>query len=100
MIAVTHGRFGQILPFAGEVRCPARTGRAPCPGHRQSGHGSQDARDVRELLGHLPKETRPKDTFQHGAAELKKAPRPAATRRRCRSLQIVLQLERVEYRAK
>jgi hypothetical protein len=32
--------------------------------------------DVRELLGHLPKETRAKSTWQHVEAELKKAAAP------------------------
>jgi hypothetical protein len=33
--------------------------------------------DVRALLGHLPKATREKSTWQHVAAELDKAARPA-----------------------
>jgi hypothetical protein len=38
--------------------------------------------DVRALLGHLPKETRAKDTWQHVEAELKRAA-AALTRYKC-----------------
>jgi hypothetical protein len=34
--------------------------------------------DVRTLLGHLPKQTREKSTWQHVAGELDKAAAPAA----------------------
>ena len=51
--------------------------------------------DVRTLIGHLPKETRAKSTWQHVAAELEERLR-AATRRSRAALQMVLMLESVE----
>ena len=57
--------------------------------------------DVRKLIEkHLPKETRAKSTWQHVAAELKKAAAGADPRDLSVALQMVLQLENVEYRAK
>ena len=53
--------------------------------------------DVRTLLGHLPKETRARDTWQHVEAELTKAAAGADTTQTYVALQMVLQLERVEY---
>jgi hypothetical protein len=54
--------------------------------------------DVRTLLGHLPKETRAKYTWQNVEAELKKAAAGADPRDVSVALQMVLQLEHVEYR--
>jgi hypothetical protein len=56
--------------------------------------------DVRSLLGHLPKETRALDTWQHVEAELKKAAADGNTAQMSIALQIVLMLEKVEYRLK
>jgi hypothetical protein len=53
--------------------------------------------DVRELLGHLPKETRARDTWQHVETELTKAAAGADPMQVYVALQMVLQLERVEY---
>ncbi|MGA8322429.1 MAG: hypothetical protein WB774_16830 [Xanthobacteraceae bacterium] len=49
--------------------------------------------DVRKLIGHLPKETRARDTSQRVEAELKKA----ATGGDTTQVSIALQLEHVEY---
>jgi hypothetical protein len=54
--------------------------------------------DVRTLLGHLPKETRARDTWRHVEAELKKAAAGADTTQVSIALQIVLSLEGVEWR--
>jgi hypothetical protein len=53
--------------------------------------------DVRALLGHLPKATREKSTWQHVAAELDKAAAGADVADVSVALQLVLQLEHVEY---
>jgi hypothetical protein len=53
--------------------------------------------DVRALLGHLPKETRARDTWQHVEAELKRAAAGADTIQVLIALQMVLMLERVEF---
>ena len=52
---------------------------------------------VRTLLGHLPKETRAKSTWQHAEAELNKAATGADPHDVSVALQMVLQLERVEH---
>jgi hypothetical protein len=54
--------------------------------------------DVRALLGHLPKATRAKSTWQHVAAELDKAAAGADPADVSVALQMVLMLENVEYR--
>jgi hypothetical protein len=54
--------------------------------------------DVRKLLGHLPKETRAKSTWRHVEAELKNAAAGDDPRDVSVALQMVLQLENVEYR--
>ena len=54
--------------------------------------------DVRTLLGHLPKETRAKDTWQHVETDLKKAAAGGDMAQMWVALQTVLQLERVEYK--
>lgn len=54
--------------------------------------------DVRTLIGHLPKETRVKDTWRHVEAELKMAAAGADPTNLAISLQMVLQLEGVDYR--
>jgi len=54
--------------------------------------------DVRTLLGHLPKETRARDTWQHVEAELKKAAADGDTTQVSIALQMVLMLENVECR--
>jgi hypothetical protein len=57
--------------------------------------------DVRALLGHLPKETRAKDTWQQVEAKLKQAAVDGdLIAELWASLQMVLQLERVEYQMK
>jgi hypothetical protein len=56
--------------------------------------------DVRELLGHLPKDVRARSTWQHVAAELDKAARGGDTRDVSVPLQMVLGMERVEWRRK
>ena len=56
--------------------------------------------DVRTLLGHLPKETRAKSTWQHVEAALKQAASSGDTTELWASLQIILMLEGVEYRLK
>jgi hypothetical protein len=57
--------------------------------------------DVRTLLGHLPKETRAKSTWQHIEAELKKAANGGGdTTDLWAALRMVLMLENVEYRLK
>jgi hypothetical protein len=54
--------------------------------------------DVRALIGHLPKETRAKSTWQHVEAELDKAAVGGDTAQISIALQMVLQLEHVECR--
>ena len=49
---------------------------------------------------HLPKDTRAKETWQHVEAELNKAAVGGDTTQLSIALQMVLQLERVEYRPK
>jgi hypothetical protein len=56
--------------------------------------------DVRALIGHLPKETRAKDTWQYVEAELKKAAASGDTTELWSALQMILMLEGVEYRLK
>ena len=56
--------------------------------------------DVRALIGHLPKETRAMETWQHVEAEMKKAAAGGDTPQVSITLQMVLQLEHVEYRLK
>ena len=52
------------------------------------------------LLGHLPKATREKPTWQHVAAELDKAAASADTASLSIAVRMVLQLEHVEYQIK
>jgi hypothetical protein len=54
--------------------------------------------DVRALLGHLPKATREKSTWQHVAAELDKAAAGADSADVSVALQMVLMSENVECR--
>jgi hypothetical protein len=54
--------------------------------------------DVQTLLGHLPKETRAKSTWQHIEAALKQAATGGDTTELWAALQMVLMLENVEYR--
>jgi hypothetical protein len=56
--------------------------------------------DVRALLGHLPKTTRGKSTWQHVAVELDKAAAGAGPADVSVALQVVLQLEHAEYHPK
>jgi hypothetical protein len=56
--------------------------------------------DVRDFLKRVPKATRAKDTWQHVAAELKKAAAGGDTTQVSVALEVVLSLEGVEYRAK
>jgi hypothetical protein len=56
--------------------------------------------DVRTLIGHLPKETRARSTWQHVEAALKQAAAGGDTAELWAALQIVLMLENVEYRLK
>ena len=56
--------------------------------------------DVRTLLGHLPKETRAKSTWQHIEAELKKAANGGDRTDLWAALRMVLMLENVKYRLK
>jgi hypothetical protein len=51
--------------------------------------------DVRTLLGHLPKETLARDTWQHVEAELDKAAAGGDTAQVSIALQMVLSLENV-----
>jgi hypothetical protein len=53
--------------------------------------------DVRTLIGHLPKKTRAKSTWQHVEAELQKAAAGDDTTQVSIALQMVLQLERIEF---
>jgi hypothetical protein len=53
--------------------------------------------DVRVLIGHLPKETRAKSTWQHVEAALKQTATGGDTAQVWVALQMVLQLEHVEY---
>ena len=54
--------------------------------------------DVGALLGHLPKETRAKSTWQHVKAELNKTAAGADPRDVSAALRLVLMLENVERR--
>jgi hypothetical protein len=54
--------------------------------------------DVRPLLGHLPKQSREKSTWQHVSAELDKAAAGVDTADVSVALQLVLSLEGVECR--
>jgi hypothetical protein len=54
--------------------------------------------DVRTLLGHLPKETLAKSTWQHVEAQLKQAAAGGDTTEFWAALQMVLMLEGVEYK--
>jgi hypothetical protein len=56
--------------------------------------------DVRVLIGHLPKETRAKSTWQHVEAGLKQAATGGDMTELWAALQMVLMLENVEYRVK
>jgi hypothetical protein len=56
--------------------------------------------DVRKLLGHLPKQTREKSTWQHVAAELAEAAKGADPANVAVALRMVLSLEGVECRVK
>jgi hypothetical protein len=56
--------------------------------------------DVRKLLGHLPKQTREKSTWQHVAAELTKAAAGADPADVSVALRMVLSMENVECRTK
>jgi len=57
--------------------------------------------DVRKLIGHLPADTQQKDTWQHVADQLDKAARgEVATVDVSVPLQMVLGMERVDYRLK
>jgi len=56
--------------------------------------------DVRKLLGHLPKKTRARDTWQHVETEMKKAAAGGDAAQVYVALQMVLQLENVEYQMK
>ena len=56
--------------------------------------------DVRTLLGHLPKETRAKGTWQHVEAKLKQAAAGGDTTEFWAALQMILMLENIEYRLK
>jgi hypothetical protein len=56
--------------------------------------------DVRKLLGHLPKVTRAKSTWQHVAAELDKAAAGADPADVAVALRLVLMLEHIECRPK
>jgi hypothetical protein len=53
--------------------------------------------DVRDFLKRVPKATRAKDTWQHVAAELKKAAEGGDTTQVSIALQIALNLEGVEW---
>ncbi len=54
--------------------------------------------DVRELLRHLPKETREKDTWRYVAAQLDEAARGADPVTVSVPLRMVMSMEGVEYR--
>jgi hypothetical protein len=56
--------------------------------------------DVRTLLGHLPKETRAKGTWQLVEAKLKQAAASGDTTELWAALQMVLMLEGIEHRLK
>jgi hypothetical protein len=56
--------------------------------------------DVRTLLGHLPKETSAKGTWQHVEAKLKQAAADGDATELRAALQMLLMLENVEYRLK
>ena len=56
--------------------------------------------DVRELLGHLPKDVRARSTWQGVANQLDTAARGADTADVAVALQLVLMLEKVEFRRK
>jgi len=57
-------------------------------------------RDVRSLLGHLPKDVRARSTWQTVAAQLDAAARGADPVSVAVALQLVLMLEKVEFRRK
>jgi hypothetical protein len=54
--------------------------------------------DVRALIGHLPKETRARETWQHVEARLNQASTDGDTTELWAAPQMVLMLEGVEYR--
>jgi hypothetical protein len=54
--------------------------------------------DVRDFLGHIPKERRQRNTWQQVETELKKAEANGDTAQVSIALQMALQLERIEYR--
>jgi hypothetical protein len=56
--------------------------------------------DVRALIGHLPKETRAKGTWQHVETTLKQAAAGGDVTELWASLQMILMPEGVEYRLK
>ena len=56
--------------------------------------------DVRELLRHLPKEHRAKQTWQHVTTQLDEAANGADPVNVATALQMVLGMERVDYRLK
>jgi hypothetical protein len=56
--------------------------------------------DVRSLLGHLPKDVRARSTWQSVADQLDAAARGADTGDVAVALQLVLMLEKVEFRRK
>ena len=56
--------------------------------------------DVRTLIGHLPKETRAKDTWQRVEAEINKAARSGNATHLSIAPQMVLMLEKVDYQLK
>ena len=56
--------------------------------------------DVSELLRHLPKEHRAKETWQHVAAQLDEAARGADPANVATALQMVFGMERVTYKLK
>jgi hypothetical protein len=56
--------------------------------------------DVSELLRHLPKEHRTKETWQHVAAQLDEAANGADPANVAIALQMVFGMERVTYRLK
>ena len=57
-------------------------------------------RDVRSLLGHLPRDVRARSTWQTVAAQLDAAARGADPVSVAVALQLVLMLEKVEFRRK
>jgi hypothetical protein len=55
--------------------------------------------DVRELMRHLPRYTRERDTWRHVADQLVEAARGGDVNDAVVALRLVLMLERVEYRS-